>query len=152
MLCMLAATLADLDGVGRIFGEETYWKYHHKLGHNVFYAVALAAILAAFSRSRVKAFWFYLILAHLHLLLDYYGSGPGWHIHYLWPVSNYQIWNPRAWEFFSWQNMAVFAAFLIWTIWIAVVHGRTPVETLTPDLDRRVVAWLRRLSTRRMNG
>jgi inner membrane protein len=151
LFCMMAATLADLDGVGRIFGEEWYWRFHHRLGHNVFYAVAMAGILAWFSKHRAKAFWFYLMLAHLHLLLDYYGSGPLWHIHYFWPVSDYPIRNPRAWEFFSWQNLVTFGVFLVWTGWIAVTRGRTPLETMTPEWDRSIVKSLRRIYQPQMN-
>ena len=120
---MLAATLADLDGLGIVFGEEFYFRYHHKLGHNLAFGLLLATLLTAFSRNRRKSFFLYIALFHLHLLLDYFGSGPGWPIYYLWPFSQRTLVNPNAWEFNSWQNRVAALAFLIWTIAIAVRCG-----------------------------
>ena len=56
-----------------------------------------------------------------------------------------------AWEFFSWQNISTAIAFLAWTIWIAVRHGRTPLEAIMPGLDRQLVDWLRAKLTRGRN-
>ena len=142
LFCMIAATAPDLDGVGIVFGEETYWSYHHRLGHNVFAALLIAGMLATFSRRRPLAFVIYLALAHVHFILDYFGSGPGWAIHYLWPASDVGIVNPRAWPFASWPNYAAFAALLAWTVWIAFRYRRTPIELLAPRLDRAAVSHL----------
>lgn len=144
MFCMVAASAADVDAVSRIFGEEAYWDWHHVAGHNLLFAVLLSAGLALLSRNLLKAFCVYLALAHLHLVLDYFGSGPGWAIRYGWPLSEWDWRNDEAWEFSSWQNRVTALALLVWVVGIAVVRGRTPVELLTPDLDRRVVARLRR--------
>ena len=143
--CMAAATLADLDGLSRLLGQEAYWDYHHVVCHNLPFAALVSIALAAFSVHRIKGFVIYLALAHLHLVLDYYGSGPGWPIHYGWPIAGWTWVNPNGWEFSSWQNRVVAAVFVLWVVTIAVVQGRTPVELLTPDLDRRIVARLRRL-------
>ncbi len=35
--CMITASVADLDGLGRIVSEEAYWKYHHILCHNLMF-------------------------------------------------------------------------------------------------------------------
>jgi hypothetical protein len=142
LFCMIAATAADLDGLGIVFGEEAYWTYHHKLGHNVFAAVAIAGVLTIFSARKRLAFVIHLALAHLHLVLDYFGSGPGWPIHYLWPASAVGIVNPRAWPFTSWQNYSAFAALLAGTVWIAFAHRRTPIELLAPRLDHGVIMLL----------
>jgi inner membrane protein len=141
---MVAATAADVDGVSRLFGQEAYWDYHHVVGHNLAFALVLSGILSAFSSHRLKAFVLYLALAHLHLLLDYFGSGPGWPIEYGWPFTHWTWRNPDAWEFTSWQNQLVALGFLLWVLAIALVRGRTPVELLTPSLDRRFVAGLRK--------
>src|SRR5204863_8687311 len=85
LFCIIAATASDIDGVGRVLGEKLYWDYHHVVGHNVAFAVVLAATLAAFSKRRVPTFAACLALVHLHLLMDYFGSGPGWGIPYFWP-------------------------------------------------------------------
>ena len=83
---MVAASAADIDAVSSFFGDEAYWDWHHLRCHNLAFALILSAPLAAFSTLRIKAFFVYLALAHLHLILDYLGSGPGWPIHYGWPL------------------------------------------------------------------
>ena len=105
--CMLAASLADLDGLSLLFGQEAYWNYHHLLCHNLLFAVILSAGLAWPAPRRAASFLIFFSLAHVHLLLDFFGSGPGWPIYYLFPFSRYPMVNPHSWEFFSWQNMAV---------------------------------------------
>jgi hypothetical protein len=140
---MIAATAADLDGVGIVVSQEAYWDYHHKLGHNVFAALLIAGVLTSFSMTRKpRAFVTYLALAHLHLILDYFGSGPGWAIDYLWPAWDWKIVNPHAWGFASWQNYAAFAGLLAWTVLIAARYRRTPIELLAPRLDRLAVRLL----------
>jgi hypothetical protein len=143
--CMIAASAADIDGLGIIFGRESaaYWDYHHKLAHNLPFALLLAGVLAIFATRRMLAFIVYLALAHLHLLMDYFGSGPNWPIDYLWPFSTWHITNDAAWPFYSWQNMAIALSLLAWTIWIAFRRGRTPIELLAPRLDRAFVQWIR---------
>src|SRR5262249_6069528 len=120
VFCMLAASLADLDGLGIVAGQRVYQEYHHVLGHNLTFALVMAIILTLFSIHRWTAFPIYLALAHLHLALDYYGSGPLWKIYYLWPFSRWSIMNPRAWEFYSWQNISTAFALLAWVILIAI--------------------------------
>jgi hypothetical protein len=142
---MLAATLADVDGLGILFGQRYYHQFHHALGHNLFFAIALSAVLAAFSPKRPLSFLLYLALAHVHLVLDYFGSGPLWKIRYLWPASDFFFEFDGAWEFFSWQNLSVFALFLVWTILIALRAGRTPLEAVMPHLDGQIVNALRKL-------
>jgi hypothetical protein len=77
---------------------------------------------------------------HLHLLMDYYGSGPGWGIPYFWPLSPREWRSENAWPFYSWQNITAFAALLLWTLWIARRFGRTPLEAIMPKLDRQLAA------------
>ena len=147
LFCMLAASLADLDGLGILVGERWYHEFHHVLGHNLLFAAVLSAALAAFSTHRAAAFGVYFALAHLHLLLDYYGSGPGWPICYAWPfrLGHAHCWlNPSAWPFYSWQNISAAFALLGWTIAIAVYQRRTPLELLMPSLDRKLINWRRR--------
>ena len=142
--CMVAAAAQDLDGLGIIVSQELYWDYHHKLGHCAAFGVLLSAGLTWLSARRALAFVTYFSLFHLHLILDYFGSGPGWPIYYLWPFSAREWVNPRAWEFFSWQNIAAAFALIGWTAWIAIRHRRTPLERLMPSLDEKAVAWIDR--------
>lgn len=128
--CMLAASLPDLDGFGFLISQALWWDFHHVLGHNLGFGVLLSAVLAAFSHHRLKAFVVYLILFHLHLLLDYYGSGPGWGIAYLWPLAEGHLMNPAAWTFDAWQNVAAGYGLVAWTVGIAMRQRRTPLECI----------------------
>ena len=144
LFCMLAASLADLDGLSLLVSREWYWDYHHKLCHNLLFGLIVSVTLTLFSKARWKTFWIYLGLFHLHLVLDYFGSGPDWEIYYFWPFSSWSIWNPQAWPFYSWQNFSVALAFLVWVIAIAVRLSRTPLEIIMPSLDIQLVNLLRR--------
>lgn len=138
-LAMVAASSADVDGLGILVSIECYAEYHHVLAHNALFGGLLATVLAVFSMHRIKAFWLFLALFHLHLILDYYGSGLGWGIRYLWPFSNHEVLNPNAWELASWQNMCTTVALLVWTVVIAIKRRRTPLEVIMPSLDQKFV-------------
>jgi hypothetical protein len=140
---MIAASIADVDGCGIVAGQEWYWRFQHVLGPNVFFGLMVAGILAVFSPRRWIAFAIYLLLFHLHLLMDFFGSGPGWSIDYLWPISTYGYRTRLAWDLFSWQNTLAAAILLAWTVVIAYRLGRTPLELIAPRLDRLAVQWLR---------
>lgn len=144
LFCMLAAALPDLDGLSRAFGEEAYWDYHHVVGHNLAFGLVLSAALTAFSTHRTLAFAAYVALFHLHLVMDYYGSGPGWGIAYLWPFSQREARNPHAWPFYSWQNLSTAGVFVAWTFVLIPLKGRTPLERVMPSLDRQLVDRIRR--------
>jgi inner membrane protein len=141
---MIAASAADLDGLGLIVSTDYYVRYHHVLGHNLLFAVIVASFLTFFSVHRVKVFWLFFALFHLHLLLDYLGSGPEWGFYYLWPFSNQEIQNPWSWDLTSWQDLSVAAAFLVWVIVIAFRSRRTPLEFIVHSLDRKIVRVLGR--------
>ena len=134
--CMIAASGADFDGCGIAFGQEAYWRYHHTVGHNVFFGLIVAGLLTARSTGRRGlAFVAYLACFHLHLLMDYYGSGPGWAIEYLWPIDRTGWRTNYAWELTSWQNRVAFAVLLAITVAIGWGARRTPLEVIAPRLD-----------------
>ena len=144
LLCMVAASVQDFDGLGIIISKEAYWDYHHILGHNLLFTIVTAVVLACVSSrgKRLLGFVGYLLLGHLHLLMDYLGSGPGWPICYWWPFLRDQqsCWlNPRAWPFDGWQNKTAGLAMLAVAVAIGVVARRTPLELLMPALDRKLV-------------
>lgn len=138
-LAMLAASLADIDGLGLLIRQDLYEEYHHVLAHNLWFALMIAATLTVFSTHRIKAFVMFLVLAHLHLILDYLGSGPGWTIPYLWPMEELLFENPHAWPLASWQNFLAGAGFLAWVMVIAVRKRRTPLENIAPRMDAQIV-------------
>ena len=142
-LCMAAASVSDLDGLGIVFGEEAYWRYHHVLGHNLPFAVLCSVAFALVSAHRWTVLLLSLALFHVHFVLDYYGSGPGWSIYYLWPFSDRPLRRPDPWPFYSWQNISTFFALFAWTLVIAVRQGRAPLEWPMPRTDAKFVAWLR---------
>ena len=142
-LAMLAATLMDLDGLGILAGQRAYERYHHLLAHNALFILILAALLTIFSTHRLRALLLYLGLMHLHLVMDYFGSGPFWPIVYFWPFSHREWASSHAWAFDGWQNQAAGLAMLACTIFIAIYARRTPLESVMPSLDRQIVAWLR---------
>ena len=133
---------ADLDGLGIVVSERWYAQYHHILGHNLTFALIVSTVLSIFSSRRMLAWVTYCALFHLHIFMDFWGSGRDWGIAYWWPFRfgpGYWWMNPYGWDFYSWQNIS--AAFLLfcWTIWIAYIRKRTPLELLMPSLDRRLV-------------
>ena len=149
--CMVAAAIPDLDGAGYVAGAHFYERYHHVLGHNLTFAVISAVALTAFSTGapwrRVVACLAYFGLFHLHLLMDYYGSGPGWGISYWWPWRHgpgYWWICPNGWAFYSWQNLTAFWALVAWTAGIAWVCRRTPLEVIAPRFDAQLLAMGRR--------
>jgi inner membrane protein len=143
-LAMVAAAAADLDGLGLVVSHDWYLDHHHVLGHNLAFGLVLSGVLTAFSTHRGRAAVLYLGLFHLHLVMDYFGSGFGWGIAYFWPWSKREFLTPHAWALFSWQNLTAFGLLLAWTVGIVVRRGRTPLEALMPGLDRQLVAWFRR--------
>ena len=137
---MIAAAVPDLDGLAIAFGQEAYWRFHHTFGHNLWFAVVVGVVLAAWARPAWGTFLLAVTMVHLHLFMDYWGSGVDWHIHYLWPRPT-PVWrNDHAWPFYSWQNLVAFAAVMGWTVAIAFRCRRTPLEALMPRLDRQLVA------------
>jgi inner membrane protein len=137
--CILAAALPDIDGFGFLISNDLYWDYHHLLSHNIFFFIAACGILTFFSQHRLKAFLIFMGLMHLHLVMDYLGSGYGWQIKYFWPVSYWSIWYQKAWPFFGWQNKIVALFFVIWTLAIIAIQKRTFFEWPMPSLDKQII-------------
>lgn len=150
-LAIIAASIYDLDGLGIIFGMETYWKYHHVVGHNLLAGLLVCAALTWFSKERVKGLIAYLALFHIHLAADYLGSGPGWMIYYLWPFSRHGIENESGWEFYSRQNIGTGFLFIGWTMFIIFKNKRTFFEAIMPKLDRQIVELAEKLKKKTLD-
>ncbi len=138
-LAMAAAVAPDLDGITYALGQKAYWATHHVYGHNLLFALAASGIFAFFCASRLKCFTLFLGLIHLHFAMDLLGSGEGWNIPYFLPFCATEYRWSFGWDFNGWQNKVVALAFLIWTVMIAVVLKRTPLEWPMPKLDRQLV-------------
>ncbi|MDB5324985.1 MAG: hypothetical protein JWM57_554, partial [Phycisphaerales bacterium] len=119
-----------------------YQRWHHVACHNLPFCIFASGVLAAIGQKsfarRAAIFVLYAGLFHLHLLMDYFGSGQGWPIVYLWPFSDFRFVNWQAWELSSWQNTVAAGALLAITVAIAIVRKRTPLELLMPSLDTKL--------------
>lgn len=142
LLTMVAAEIADIDGITLLFfGWESYRKYHHIVGHNVFFIVLTVVILAVATarEHRTKAIALYIIALVSHLILDSFGSGYTWGLALLWPASD-RVWmNPYVWDFRGWQNSLALILVSIATLVIFIRHKRTPLEAIFPRIDTWLV-------------
>lgn len=137
--CLVASLAPDLDGLGLVFGARIYEAFHHVLAHNLWFGAGLVAVSARWVGARALPLATVFLAFGAHLVGDYYGSGWGWALWPLWPVSSFEVMNPTAWPFVSWQNNVIGATFLAATIGIAIRPGRTPLEAVLPRIDRAVV-------------
>ncbi|MEO8351091.1 MAG: metal-dependent hydrolase [Chthoniobacteraceae bacterium] len=138
LFTMVAATAPDIDGLSLLAGIEAYGKWHHTFGHNALFAIAIASIFATFSTHRPRAFAVYLIAVHLHLVMDYFGSGVGWGIPYGWPISTHAWESRHAWSLSSWQNFIAGVIAIGGTVAIAHWKKRSPFESLAPTIERQL--------------
>jgi hypothetical protein len=152
LLAMTAATAPDLDGLAIVAGRDAFETYHHVIGHNLFFGLLVTLLVVRWSTHKRTMALLALGLFHLHLVMDSFGSGCDWGISYLWPLVQREWVNPWRWEFFSWQNMVAAYGLLLVTIVIAAHQGRTPLEMLSPSLDRQLVGLARRFRPRSSGG
>ena len=136
---VLASSLPDLDGLGLIWSQEAYFAVHHVWGHNVFVGTLGCLLLSLWSDHRKRSFLLGLLVFHLHLLMDFFGSGEGWGIAYFWPVSEHHFLTEAAWSLGGWQNYLALAVLAVGSFVILRTRRRTPLEILAPVLDRAFV-------------
>jgi inner membrane protein len=168
-----AGLAPDLDGLGilpelltRNSRHPLLWfsEYHHSL-HTLVFALVVTA--AAWLCSSLPGFtlgpripkpsaparpWITAALAfgsfHLHLVCDLIGSrgpdGYSWPIPYLAPFSSrLQLTWHGQWLLNGWQNLVITIAFLLITICFAVKYETSPLELVSAQANRSVVATLR---------
>jgi hypothetical protein len=147
---VLASLAPDLDGLGlpvelltRDGSRPLLWwsEYHHVLGHNLLFAVAVSVTCAAIAtKQRLVVALMAFAAVHLHLLGDVVGSGGpdgyAWPISYLYPLSD----DPRLawsgqWALNAWPNIAITIAMLIATFVLAWRRGYSPVMMLSQRAD-----------------
>jgi hypothetical protein len=139
LACMAISLFPDLDGLGLIISHDAYLRWHHVLAHNLLAGLLGSALFMALGHSKLRIGVLYLALFHLHLPMDLIGSGHGWGIEYLWPLSARLFESSLAWDFRSWQNYLVFAALAAFTVWIAISRKRTPLEFIAPRLEAALI-------------
>jgi inner membrane protein len=152
-----AGVAPDLDGLGIIAdkltqnsGQPTDWfgKYHHVLGHNLGFALVVAAVTAICTQRKVKMTLLVLLSFHLHLLADLAGArGPDgyqWPIPYLLPFSNrLQLTWSGQWALNAWPNVAITAALIALAMILARQRGFSPLEMISKKADAAFVGALR---------
>lgn len=144
ILVTVAGIAPDVDGLTLLAGQEAYGRWHHVLAHGFVAAGVTALVVFALARERVKAAALALVSFHLHLLCDLAGSGPGWPIHYYWPVNmNEWMWDGQ-WNLASWQNSLIGMSVTVFALSCALWFRRTPVEIFSVKADLQVVAALRK--------
>jgi len=152
-----AGVVPDIDGLGIIAEKLTqhsshplYWwsNYHHTVGHNLGFALVVAAMAAVFARQKVKTALLVLFSFHLHLLGDVVGArgpdGSQWPIPWLLPFSNHvQLTWSGQWALNAWPNFIVTAILIGLTLVLARRRGFSPLEMFSAKADAVLVRTLR---------
>ena len=152
----VAAVIPDIDGIGivaevmtRHTSHPLLWfsEYHHVL-HNLAFAVAVAILTFALTRSWLTT-GLAFIAFYLHLLEDLVGSrgpdGYNWPVPYLLPFTSHWAWSWGVqWQLNAWPDVALTIILLAVTISIAVVRRASPVFLFSEKADCAVVDVLRR--------
>ena len=152
-----ASVVPDVDGLGIIAERLTehsahplnWWsEYHHLLGHNLGFALAVTIMAAIFARQKLTTAALVFVSFHLHLFSDLVGArGPDddqWPIPYLLPFSNaWQLTWSGQWALNAWPNFVITGTLIVATIMLARRHGFSPLEIFSRKSDAIVVAALR---------
>jgi hypothetical protein len=138
--CVLGAILPDIDATPYLFGPQAYGDWHHTFGHNVFLWAAFGAWVTWKSRS-----WRAAILGGLsfgsHLLTDAQLSG--WVLYLFWPLSSEGYLFPGAVGLDAPINYWLVYLSPVVVVILAVLFKRTPVDIVSPALDRMIIAFFR---------
>jgi hypothetical protein len=108
----------------------------------------IAALAFAAAKQRWKTSVLALFSFHIHLFEDVLGSrGPDgyqWPIPYLAPFSSsmHLSWHGE-WGLNAWPNVAITAALLLVTFWLAWRRGFSPLEIVSAKADTSLVTALR---------
>lgn len=163
----IAGVVPDIDGIGAIAETLTrgwerpllwYSEYHHVLGHNLGFAVMVAAVSFMVATRRWKTAVLAFLSFHLHLLGDLVGGrGPDgyqWPIPYLLPFSDAWQWTWQGqWALNAWPNFVITIAALLVTFYLAWKRRYSPLEMVSATADRTFIETLRhRFSDPRLHG
>lgn len=117
-------------------GKEFYVQWHHGLTHNFLFAVIVTALAARWIGAKPGQLARVFACMLIHFTGDYYGSGPGWALPLLVPFSDWKLLNPHAWTFNGWQSQLTLAVAAAITFVVARFWHRTPLEVVSPGMDR----------------
>lgn len=141
----LAAVAPDLDGLTIVAGpgSDFFFKYHHVLFHNVLSGIVYLVVIAAFFSRRAVVLALCLLSFLSHLLVDYL-TAP-WEMAPFWPVSAVMVnlgSRLPGWVVQYVFQVAGMAAIVACTVWLYLRYGRTPLEIVSPRLDRLITDYL----------
>jgi len=136
----LAGAAPDLDGLSLLAGNDAFHRYHHILFHNLGAVLGVATLAGILFRRRPFAWLLTVFAFAMHPVEDYVTVG----------------WAQFPWRPFAasavnladhlpaWLVQGVFQTvamlfILGMTVRIYLRHGRTPLEILSPALDRLLV-------------
>lgn len=140
--CVASALLPDLDAGAMLFGIDAYNRWHHKPGHNVFLGVAcvLAAVIHFWRRpvrERIVAGLLTGACFASHILTDMKLSG--WEVYLYWPFSERGYGFQPIWPLGHPLNLWLAYIFMLAPWVLAFWKPVTPLELISPRLDRIVV-------------
>lgn len=138
-LCIAVSLCPDLDGLSIVGGVQSYWDYHHIVAHNAAFAVIASVACAMLTPNRAANAMRFMVIIHLHFIMDLFGSGRNWGIAYAWPFEIKEYFASRAWELGAWQNYTALVVFAVWSIAVALVQRRTPLEYVAPRFHSGVL-------------
>jgi len=154
----LASVIPDVDGLGILksiisknpeTGLYLYGQYHHVLAHNVFSGLIITAVAYALAKKKWVTAFLAFFGFHVHLLGDLL-SGRGrdgtiWSISYLYPAyPDFLVGWSGQWELNAWPNVAITAALLLLSLYLAWRRGYSPVGIISANADRTFVDTLRK--------
>ena len=156
-LATLAGVAPDADGLGLAVDlltaasaspTDLWGRYHHVLGHNLGFGLAVGGAAWVLGRRRLRAAGLALATFHLHLVGDVVGArgpdGDAWPFSYLAPFSDAWVWQwSGQWELDAWPNIALTALLLATVLHAAWRHGISPLELLSARVHGAFVAALR---------
>jgi len=136
----LAGVGPDLDGLSLLAGGDAFHRYHHILFHNVGAALAVLALAAGVFWRRPRVWMLVGFAFAMHVVEDYVTIG--------WDQLPLQPFNATvinlSHQLPNWMVQGVFQVtamvfILGMTVWIYLRHRRTPLEIISPALDRLIV-------------
>ena len=157
-LIAFSSVAPDLDGFGllpelltRDSSDPLFWwtDYHHRLGHNLPFAVVVTAVAISLANRKALVGLLSFIAFHLHLAGDLIGSrGPDgyqWPIPYLAPFRDQPelSWSGQ-WALNAWPNILLTVLLLALTFVLGWRRGYSALECFSTRADQVFVAAIRR--------
>ena len=156
-LVTLAGIVPDADAAGivaelatRDSARPLLWfsDYHHVLGHNLAFGVAVSVACALAAQRKLRVLALALVAFHVHLAGDLIGGkgpdGEQWPIAYLAPMTDsWRLAWSGQWALNAWPNAAITLALVGLAFYLAWRRGFSPVEIVSPRADRVLVQTLR---------